>query len=76
MPTAMCALDMGNKVTLRPQNEFKKKMVIIGSITPNLFDIKATPIDSMFPGVAVLATAMGNFKHDNFEWLRRKMSHA
>ena len=55
--------DMGNKEKKRPQDEFKDKIVIIGSTAPSLFDIKATPMDRMFPGVEILATAIDNFKH-------------
>ena len=55
--------DMGNKEKLRSPDEFKNKIVIIGSTAPSLFDIKATPMDRMFPGVEILATAMDNFKH-------------
>lgn len=56
-------LDMGNKERKRPQDEFKNKIVIIGSTAPSLFDIKATPMDRLFPGVEILATAIDNFKH-------------
>ncbi|OGA33169.1 MAG: molecular chaperone TorD [Betaproteobacteria bacterium RIFCSPLOWO2_12_61_14] len=55
--------DMGNKEKKRPQDEFKGKIVIIGSTAPSLFDIKATPLDRMHPGVEILATAIDNFKH-------------
>ena len=55
--------DMGNKEKKRPQDEFKGKIVIIGSTAPSLFDIKATPMDRMHPGVEILATAIDNFKH-------------
>ncbi|BBJ00368.1 hypothetical protein FGKAn22_20600 [Ferrigenium kumadai] len=55
--------DMGSKEKKRPQDEFKGKIVIIGSTAPSLFDIKATPMDRMFPGVEILATAIDNFKH-------------
>ncbi|MEO8331869.1 MAG: CHASE2 domain-containing protein [Gallionella sp.] len=55
--------DMGNQDKKRPQDEFKDKIVIIGSTAPSLFDIKATPMDRMFPGVEILATATDNFKH-------------
>jgi len=55
--------DMGNREKKRPQDEFKNKIVIIGSTAPSLFDIKATPMDRMFPGVEILATAIDNFKH-------------
>lgn len=55
--------DMASKEKKRPQDEFKGKIVIIGSTAPSLFDIKATPMDRMFPGVEILATAIDNFKH-------------
>lgn len=55
--------DMTSKEKKRPQDEFKDKIVIIGSTAPSLFDIKATPMDRMFPGVEILATAIDNFKH-------------
>lgn len=57
--------DMGNKEKKRPQDEFRDKIVIIGSTAPSLFDIKATPMNRMFPGVEILATAIDNFKHDD-----------
>lgn len=55
--------DLGSKEKKRPQDEFKGKIVIIGSTAPSLFDIKATPMDKMHPGVEILATAIDNFKH-------------
>jgi hypothetical protein len=56
-------IDLTSKEKKRPQDEFKGKIVIIGSTAPSLFDIKATPMDRMFPGVEILATAIDNFKH-------------
>jgi len=55
--------DMGSKEKKRPQDEFKDKIIIIGSTAPSLFDIKATPMSQMHPGVDILATAIDNFKH-------------
>lgn len=58
--------DMGNKNKKRPQDEFKNKIVIIGSTAPSLFDIKPTPMSQMHPGVEILATAIDNFKHGDY----------
>lgn len=58
--------DFSNKQKKRPQDEFKGKIVIIGSTAPSLFDIKPTPISQMHPGVEILATAVDNFKHGDY----------
>jgi CHASE2 domain-containing sensor protein len=50
----------------RPQDEFTGKIVIIGSTAPSLFDIKATPMDRLYPGVEILATAIDNLKHNDY----------
>ncbi|MGI9132985.1 MAG: CHASE2 domain-containing protein, partial [Rhodoferax sp.] len=41
----------------------KGKIVLIGSTAPSLFDIKASPLARIHPGVEILATAIDNFKH-------------
>lgn len=58
--------DMTSKNKKRPQDEFKGKIVIIGSTAPSLFDIKATPMNRLFPGAEILATAIDNFKHGDY----------
>ncbi len=47
----------------RPQDEFKDKIVIIGSTASNLYDVRATPMGDMYPGVELLATAIDNYKN-------------
>jgi CHASE2 domain-containing sensor protein len=42
------------------------KIVVIGSTAPDLNDIKATPMDSRYPGVNVLATVVDNIKNNRF----------
>lgn len=51
---------------VRPQNEFKDKIVIIGSTASALFDIKPTAMDKQFPGVEILATALDNSMHQDY----------
>ena len=58
--------DLGSKVRKRPSDEFTGKIVIIGSTAPSLFDIKSTPLSRIHPGVEILATAIDNFKHDDY----------
>jgi len=58
--------DMASKVKKRPANEFKDKIVIIGSTAPSLFDLKATAMAKAHPGVEILATAIDNVKHDDY----------
>jgi len=50
----------------RASNEFKDKIVIIGSTAPALFDIKPTAMDKQFPGVEILATALDNSLHQDY----------
>jgi adenylate cyclase len=58
--------DMGNKEKKRPADEFKNKIVIIGSTAPSLFDSKPTALSKIHPGVEILATAMDNLKHGDY----------
>jgi CHASE2 domain-containing sensor protein len=55
--------DMGSKEKKRPQDEFKGKIVLIGSTAAGLYDLRATPMARMHPGVEVLATAIDNNKN-------------
>ncbi len=58
--------DLSTKVKQRKSDEFTDKIVIIGSTAPSLFDIKPTPLSRTHPGVEILATAIDNFKHNDF----------
>lgn len=61
--------DLQRKAPTRP-SEFAGKIVIIGATAPSLFDIKASPMGKIHPGVEILATAIDNLK--NQDWLRRQ----
>lgn len=54
----------------RPADEFKDKIILIGSTAPSLFDIKGTPMARIHPGVEILATSIDNFK--NGDYLRER----
>lgn len=61
--------DVMAKDKQRPQDEFKDKIILIGSTAPNLFNLHATPLDQAYPGVEVLATAIDNYKNsDSFKF--------
>jgi CHASE2 domain-containing sensor protein len=51
----------------RPPDEFKGKLVFIGATAPSLFDLKATPVRAVHPGVEILAVATDNLL--NVKWL-------
>jgi adenylate cyclase len=57
--------DMLSKEKQRAQDEFKDKIVLIGSTAAGLADIKATSMAKQFPGVEILATAIDNIKHND-----------
>lgn len=50
----------------RARDEFRGKIVLIGSTAPSLFDVKGTPMARIHPGVEILATAIDNFKHGDY----------
>jgi adenylate cyclase len=46
--------------------QFSGKVVVVGSTAPDLNDIKATPVDSRYAGINVLATVIDNIKNHRF----------
>ena len=52
----------------RPADEFRGKIVVVGTSAPGLQDLRLTPLGSTYPGVEVLATAIDNL--DRGDWLR------
>jgi adenylate cyclase len=61
-------LDSLRERPLRDPNEFKDKIVVIGTAAPGLQDLRLTPLGSTYPGVEILATALDNL--DAGDWLR------
>jgi adenylate cyclase len=46
----------------RPRTEFRDKIVVVGSTASGLQDFRNTPVDSLMPGVEILATTIDNLK--------------
>lgn len=61
-------LDSLRQKSLRRVDEFKGKIVLVGTSAPGLMDLRLTPLDSTYPGVEILATAIDNL--DRGDWLR------
>lgn len=55
--------DIGREHPLRPHDELSGKIVIIGTAATGLHDVRVTPIDSLYPGMEILATALDNLKN-------------
>lgn len=49
----------------RPRDEFRNKIIIIGSTSFGLYDIHASPMNPEFPGPEILATTIDNLKNDD-----------
>lgn len=61
-------LDSLREKPLRPADEFRGKIVVIGTAAPGLMDLRLTPMGSTYPGVEIMATALDNL--DRGDWLR------
>lgn len=58
--------DQSRRNPLRDAHELTGKIVIIGSTATGLHDIRATPVSNLYPGVAILATALDNLKNQRY----------
>lgn len=57
--------DLQRAEPLRPQDEFRDRIVIIGATANGLHDVRPTPVAAFHPGVEILATAIDNLKNHN-----------
>jgi adenylate cyclase len=55
--------DIGRRQGLRDPGELSGKIVIIGADASAFHDVRATPIDSLYSGLDILATAIDNLKN-------------
>jgi len=62
-------LDSLRSKPLRDPHELAGKIVLVGTSAPGLMDMRLTPLDSNYPGVEILATAIDNL--DRGDWLRQ-----
>ncbi|MGE5624961.1 MAG: CHASE2 domain-containing protein [Bacillota bacterium] len=61
--------DLQRQKHARPADEFKGKIVVIGSSASGQGDYHPTPLAATYPGVDVLATALSNLKDG--DWMRK-----
>ena len=69
VPYADIYLDSLRRESARPTEEFRGKIVIVGTAAPGLQDFRVTPLGTAYPGVEILATAIDNL--DRGDWLRK-----
>ena len=55
--------DFDRKQPQRPVDEFRGKIVIVGTTASGLHDLKLTPLGGDYPGTEVLATTLDNLKN-------------
>jgi adenylate cyclase len=62
----------GEPPTIQDKNAFRDKYVFFGFSAPGLFDLRSSPVDSVYPGVEIQATLLDNFLSNDF--MRRSMT--
>src|SRR3972149_8510504 len=55
--------DLDRKQPQRPAEEFRGRIVIVGTTASGLHDLKLTPMGANYPGTEVLATTIDNLKN-------------
>jgi len=56
--------DFNRERRQRPADEFRDKIVVVGTTATGLHDLRATPMSEFHPGADILATALDNLKND------------
>ncbi|QDQ26338.1 CHASE2 domain-containing protein [Chitinimonas arctica] len=68
VPYADVYADAQREKPLRAADEFRDKIVVVGTAAPGLQDLRVTSLGSTYPGVDILATAIDNLRAG--DWLR------
>lgn len=68
IPFDVLYVEFGNEKKTRPPDEFRDKIVVIGTTATGLGDIRVTSVSNEHPGVEILATALDDLK--NRTWLK------
>ena len=55
--------DFNRERRLRPADEFRGKIVVVGTTATGLHDLRVTPVSEFHPGADILATAIDNLKN-------------
>jgi adenylate cyclase len=55
--------DFNREKAQRAAGELQDKIVIVGTAASALHDVRVTPMDSLYPGMEILATAINNLKN-------------
>lgn len=66
IPYAELYLDLSRKIPQRDRQELRDKIVLIGADASALHDLRVTPLDSLYPGAEILATALDNLKNRRY----------
>jgi adenylate cyclase len=66
--------DFNREKRQRPADEFKDKIIVIGTAATGLHDLRMTPMSEFHPGADILATAIDNLKNRTYmraapQWL-------
>lgn len=56
----------GKGAKVKPEFDFKNKIIYVGTTAVSLYDSKSTPVDKLYPGVEVHATFLSNLIDNNF----------